>query len=362
MDWYTSNLCLMLISLSIMIVSISLNSGLTKKKKFYSILLSSFVMACGLCEWVGVQVQKLEFNEHIKNIHILVKFFEFSLAPFIGVIPGLIFRKDNHKLGVIEYTTLSLLGVNVIFEIISCFTGIIFKVNGDNSYTHGVCYFIYYIAYGVGILYFIYTSIKAFRKRDVKYLIPNYLVVLFVLTGVFIHVFNEDIRIEWITIGISLILIYKFYGDVLSNTDGLTDLLNRFEFENTIKNLSSKSEIIYFDINNFKQANDTYGHLYGDEVLKKVSTALIKVYGKFGKIYRYGGDEFCVIVHKHHDKVPFLNEQFSKLIDEYISLDDKFPNISFGEAHFDPSKDKLSAVLDKADESMYKRKKEMEEK
>lgn len=361
MDWYSANLILLILSMIIMIVSVSLNSTLNKRKKIFSILLVSSIMVCGICEWVGVQLQKLEFSQEIKNLHIIVKFLELSLAPFIGIIPGLIFRKE-HKLGVIEYVTISILVVNVIFEIVSSFTGIVFKVSSDNTYSHGVCYFIYYIAYSVAILYFVYTSIKAFRNRNIKYLIPNYLVVLFIIVGVLIHLFNNEIKIEWITIGISVILVYKFYGDVLSNTDGLTDLLNRIEFDNTIKNLSSNAVIVYFDINHFKKVNDEYGHVYGDEVLKKVGSALRKVYGRYGKAYRYGGDEFCVIIRRNVDNIDLLNEAFSKEISKYISIDSKFPKVSFGKADFDPNKDEFIDVLDQADDEMYKNKKEMESK
>ncbi len=360
MDFYTANLILIVCGMAIMIVSICLNSSLNKSRKLYSILLVALIAICGLCEWAGIQLQKVEYSETVRILHILVKFFEFSLAPFVGFLPGLIFRKEVKKLGIIDYVALGILGINIIFEFVSCFTGIVFNVSSSNGYSHGNLYFVYYVTYIIAIIYFVYTSIKAFRNRNIKYLIPNYLVTLFIAVGVLLHLFYNDIRVEWLTLSISAVLIFKFYGDVLSNTDGLTDLLNRIEFDNTINNLSKNAVIIYFDVNHFKHVNDEYGHVYGDEVLKKVGVALRKAYGRYGKAYRYGGDEFCVIITHHREKVDELNNDFSSIISKYMKEDSKFPNVSYGKANFDPKKDVFIDVLDKADDEMYKNKEELE--
>ena len=119
----------------------------------------------------------------------------------------------------------------------------------------------------------------------------------------------------------------------MSGFDGLTGLLNRKTFEERLKsefervirkNKSTENQvpgsditrsslsIVYLDCDNFKQINDTYTHLVGDMVLKKISSAFIdeSVYRPLngnGQAYkfiirpydlaaRFGGDEFCIFL------------------------------------------------------------------
>lgn len=87
----------------------------------------------------------------------------------------------------------------------------------------------------------------------------------------------------------------------MSNIDSLTGLLNKKAVTNAIK-LRLKSDkvstlaLIMMDIDYFKDINDTYGHMFGDEVLLTVSQTLKNVVGDRGVIGRIGGDEFLLAV------------------------------------------------------------------
>ncbi|WP_186670734.1 GGDEF domain-containing protein [Sporosarcina sp. BP05] len=88
-----------------------------------------------------------------------------------------------------------------------------------------------------------------------------------------------------------------------SNTDYLTGLYNRSFIEETtnewLKQASIKNESIVciaFDIDNFKSINDEYGHLFGDEVIKQVSSACLSSIRKIDLIGRFGGDEFVILL------------------------------------------------------------------
>ena len=59
--------------------------------------------------------------------------------------------------------------------------------------------------------------------------------------------------------------------------------------------MKSSAYVLIFDINKFKQINDTYGHAEGDRALELVARQIYKVYGKYGACYRIGGDEFMII-------------------------------------------------------------------
>lgn len=90
----------------------------------------------------------------------------------------------------------------------------------------------------------------------------------------------------------------------LNNMDGLTRLNNRrrfdeyaaVEWERAIRDRMEFS-ILIADVDNFKQYNDTYGHLSGDEVLKRVAVAATSSCGRPGDLVaRFGGEEFSAVL------------------------------------------------------------------
>jgi len=97
-----------------------------------------------------------------------------------------------------------------------------------------------------------------------------------------------------------------YYHSVIdSNMDSGTGLMNKkaiTEFaisKINAYNLGDKKGFIYFiilDIDNFKTVNDTYGHMFGDEIILKLANALKKAIGQRGIIGRIGGDEFFVLL------------------------------------------------------------------
>lgn len=89
-----------------------------------------------------------------------------------------------------------------------------------------------------------------------------------------------------------------------SRTDHLTGLLTRRSFEKEISRIESNFErntieyaVIFFDIDFFKNVNDTYGHDAGDIVLKTFAKILKKQTREYDAICRYGGEEFVAIIH-----------------------------------------------------------------
>jgi len=85
--------------------------------------------------------------------------------------------------------------------------------------------------------------------------------------------------------------------------DPLTNIYNRRAMEDIlnreismVKRRDTSMSLIYFDVDNFKEINDKYGHLKGDEVLKIVGECLRKCIRETDVPCRYGGDEFCILL------------------------------------------------------------------
>jgi diguanylate cyclase len=90
---------------------------------------------------------------------------------------------------------------------------------------------------------------------------------------------------------------------VEARTDSLTGLANRRAFDNQLAahlsrfdNQEAPVGLILFDVDHFKQFNDTHGHLAGDVVLRGVAQVLYRSMRNVDMVARYGGEEFAVIV------------------------------------------------------------------
>jgi len=91
--------------------------------------------------------------------------------------------------------------------------------------------------------------------------------------------------------------LYRF-----ASTDALTGVANRRTLANEIEQRLSEAlrykkdlSLILFDLDNFKQINDKYGHLAGDEILKKITEICLKWLRITDVMGRYGGEEFMVV-------------------------------------------------------------------
>ncbi len=147
--------------------------------------------------------------------------------------------------------------------------------------------------------------------------------------------------------------------------DALTGLLNRRSFDEDLSKLDSAGipyALLILDIDNFKQINDTYGHLVGDEVLKEVGEILRTYVRKNTKAYRYGGEEFVVVLPGGDGKAANIVGERLREVVETKGL--KLPNTtqillftaSFG-ATTKKESESYKDVLQRADEALYEAKK-----
>ena len=86
-----------------------------------------------------------------------------------------------------------------------------------------------------------------------------------------------------------------------ANRDALTGLYNREYFEHFAstsleKDTLTTAAIVFIDIDDFKQVNDTLGHMFGDDILCCVAKRVLGVFRHTDIVARYGGDEFVVFV------------------------------------------------------------------
>lgn len=149
--------------------------------------------------------------------------------------------------------------------------------------------------------------------------------------------------------------------DKAAYTDQLTGCLNR---RGLLRELAMKSEmgkefyLIFIDLDNFKQINDTLGHEAGDELLCDVITTWSEIQSKYPfTICRLGGDEFAIIYETKDKEI--TREFITKVLRSITTLHSKFANYvsaSAGLALYDEDTSDLQQLLSYADTAMYKAK------
>ena len=182
------------------------------------------------------------------------------------------------------------------------------------------------------------------------------LATLFLLLGLMVQLFLPTVKIDWITISCGALMMSKFSSDMVLQTDGLTQLVNRLGYEHYLARLRVPATILMVDVDRFKDVNDCHGHLMGDACLRTIAGCIRRAYGNYGTCFRIGGDEFCVILTRRNAQYNTMAEIFQHLMDAARAENPVLPTVSVGCSHFNPSTDELADSLARADARMYQNK------
>ncbi len=142
--------------------------------------------------------------------------------------------------------------------------------------------------------------------------------------------------------------------------DELTGAYNRSGYDLLLDSIDLESTyMMLFDVDNFKNINDTYGHEVGDKVLVKLVSVLKNIFRDDDCVCRIGGDEFVVfMVHSSGMQRRLIESKINQINSQLENTDDGLPPITISVGIVNgkdaPDKEKL---FEKSDEAMYKSKK-----
>lgn len=180
---------------------------------------------------------------------------------------------------------------------------------------------------------------------------------------------GQDISEEDLDLLRYLLRIYQNQNALVGRNelDALTGLLNRQAFDERMKKLAGTQRnteqrtgplehgacFAILDIDHFKQVNDKYGHLYGDEVLLLLSRLMTKSFRHYDFLFRYGGEEFVAVLQSVNlDTALQVLDRFRTAVEAY-----QFPQIgkktvSIGVTQI-TEHTMLSTIIDRADQALY---------
>lgn len=151
----------------------------------------------------------------------------------------------------------------------------------------------------------------------------------------------------------------------LATKDGMTKLYIYRHFytllENEIRRCSRykrNMSLLMMDIDNFKRINDTYGHLTGDTILKRLAAVLQETVRKIDIPARYGGEEFVVILPETDKKdacviAERIRKNISKIVVKVNETENLSPTVSMGVAQYTTDGQDPKTLINAADTALY---------
>jgi len=146
-----------------------------------------------------------------------------------------------------------------------------------------------------------------------------------------------------------------------SVTDSLTGLYNRRYLQHLYQNSSDKQySVMFIDIDNFKDVNDSFGHDFGDLLLLEISKRLKQNVRKTDVLMRYGGDEFLICfqhLYANHD-IQIVADKIKDSINEPIAINGQviYVSASIGVSSSYGGSAHLKEMISDADQAMYGKK------
>ena len=150
--------------------------------------------------------------------------------------------------------------------------------------------------------------------------------------------------------------------ELLVQMDPLTEALNRHAFHSLLRrpeaghDTATSGSVAVLDIDNLKPINDTWGHTAGDKAIRAVARAMRSLVRADDMLFRWGGDEFLVLMFKLPQpdasrRIEKLNKILAENTDRWIGMPVSV-TVSFGVAGFTSLRD-LGQAIEQADKAMY---------
>lgn len=312
----------------------------------------------------------------------MVRVMDYLCLIFLPIPVIILFASVSKQLdSIIPKIMTALCGANLI-------TTIIWVLGFGNDY--GDVLIITHIIIGIGVVAIFYMAGVYFKRhkkidKNMNVILAGFSVLIAagILDGVRYYLFKANDASLFTRFGlIYFILLFTVYElklflevikksaqtelmEKLAFNDGLTGMYNRLAFtkdENTIKEKTSgKYVLVQLDINFLKLVNDNYGHAEGDRFIITAANVISESFGKYGKCYRIGGDEFFAILEGKHCEEEYENAQ--KLFEEAVKgVNDRKEFvvplcIAHGKSVYIPGTNDFDEVEKEADALMYERKK-----
>ena len=253
------------------------------------------------------------------------------------------------------------IGIEVFYFVVltvSLFSkGLVFSVDAANHYSREAGFRVYMLMHYAGIAYLLFNTLEMaqnFQNRGRKLV---YALAGFLAVGTLVQVLIPSVHITWLCVTLIAVLFFLYCNEMWNQLDGLTGLLSQKSYLNRTLNLRAEDKmLIVFDVDDFKNINDTYGHDAGDEVLKAVAELFMDKMKTYGRVCRWGGEEFLFVFYGRNGDAAY--DVLQEIYDEIHRLTVSYENeeiritMTFGLEEYDKN-DGMEMAIRRADEKLY---------
>ena len=273
------------------------------------------------------------------------------------------------KQNIIKYILFFMFVISAFFSLLSVFAtnnNFCFYIDENNIYERGKLFY-FTVAY-TGVVVILSSLIVYFNRERVDrrlfaslFFFPVPPLIGIILQSIF---YGTSLILNGVTI--SALLVHMHLQAIQMNTDYLTKIYNRRKLIFKLNDESRKAKPgntfsgILIDLVEFKNINDNYGHLFGDEVLVRTAEIIKKTIGPKNLVYRYGGDEFFIVIAPSNEEktIGYINNIKEEIINFKAPDYGKFKlELTFGHLLYDPiEKPTVDEFLERIDQLMYNNK------
>lgn len=373
-----SNMATVFLSIVLLTIGIiSFVGSIIFKKKLeeaeYVIWLGIFSIILSIWSIADLDLVSLFLGHNVINSHLTYLSLKLVYIPVVTYATKVYNSKEDKLINILTYISigdffvtslLQLFGIldfkeTVIFYHILLFVTIIYffcksakeLIKGREQQDHAIQLHLISI---MMLVLFIGVDLASYYIEDMK---SN---GLFTKLGIVCYIFI----LLYLAINKSIILIQSSEKldrlTQIASRDAITQLHNRTAFQEDLNSISEEEYkdygIIVFDLNDLKEFNDLYGHSAGDYYIIICSEVIQDIFGKYGSVYRIGGDEFCAIIkdislETYSSLKERMDDRIESLNGVYFS---NHMSIAAGFAVYDLKNDRsLNDTFQRADKNMY---------
>lgn len=327
---------------------------LTRREKKLFLMELGIVALMLLSTWIDRCVSAVTVGEWWR-LRFFTSVMQFAAAPLSPMILLWIYRRNQFiRMGWRQCLPAI---ITALLSTSSFWTGLVLRVEPGNIYSRGPLFLLPFLTSAIYAVYILYTVSRQethSRRLETIFLICAGTAITGACTLEIVFVIRYMI---WSTTAVMLMTYYLLITMIKVLFDSQTEVYSRLAYKKRLESIKDGQPVTLamIDMNGLKKINDCCGHGTGDQAIICVSRALSSIFVRGKKLYRYGGDEFVIVVNRWCGKE--LEESLEQIASDCGKVNGITISFAYGVVEYRGGD--LHTVTDEVDRLMYKNKMEM---
>ena len=225
---------------------------------------------------------------------------QFAAAPLSPLILLKIYKRN--QIARLEWLQALPAVINALLAMSSFWTGLVLRVGPGNVYSRGPLFLLPFLASALYMIFIFRSASQGEtpgRRMETIFLFSAGAAITGACVCEIVFVIRYMI---WGTTAVMLLMYFLLVNVLKVLYDMQTGVYSRLAYTKRMESIADGrlATLAMIDLNELKAINDRYGHKAGDQAIVQVSRALLSIPVRGAKLYRYGGDEFVIVMDGWH--------------------------------------------------------------